>query len=186
MEDSMIVDLYWSRDEAAISESDRKYGSMLRSLSRSVTGSREDAEECTNDTYLAAWNAMPTARPAFLGAFLSKIIRRISIDRFRREHRSKRGGMGTDALLDELAECIPDPGGTPAEQLETQRLRETIDRFAASLPPDKRVLFVNRYFYAVPIAELASCSGMTENNVKVTLFRIREQLRILLEKEELM
>ena len=185
MEDSMIVDKYWARDESAIRESDRKYGKMLRSLSQSLTGSREDAEECTNDTYLAAWNAMPTERPVFLGAFLSKIIRRISIDRFRREHRQKRSG-GTDVLLDELAECIPDTAGTPAEQLETRRLRETIDRFVSSLPDDKRMIFVNRYFYAVPVAELAACAGMTESNVKVTLHRLREQLRTLLEKEDLM
>lgn len=92
MEDDRIVDLYWARDERAIAESERKYGRLLRSVSYACLGNREDAEECANDIYLEAWDAMPTARPQFLGAFLPKITRRISIDRFRRDHRAKRGG----------------------------------------------------------------------------------------------
>ena len=107
MEDDRIVDLYWARNEQAIVESERKYGRLLRSVSYACLGSREDAEECANDTYLEAWNAMPTARPQFLGAFLSKITRRISIDRFRRDHRTKRGGA--EALTAELTDCLPDP-----------------------------------------------------------------------------
>ena len=86
MEDFKIVDLYWDRNECAISETDKKYGNMLKSLSFSLLSSREDAEECVNDTYLDAWNAMPQARPTYLGAFLSKITRRISVDRFRASH----------------------------------------------------------------------------------------------------
>ena len=100
MEDNKIVDLYWARNEYAIRETDFKYGRMLKSLSYSLLSSREDAEECVNDTYLDAWNAMPTARPTYLGAFLSKITRRISIDRWRRLHREKRGGVQT--VLEEL------------------------------------------------------------------------------------
>ena len=106
MEDCQIVDLYWARNEQAITESDLKYGRLLRSISYSCLGSREDAEECTNDTYLDAWNAMPTARPDALGAFLSKIVRRISIDRFRHDHRARRGGI--ENLTEELTDCIPD------------------------------------------------------------------------------
>lgn len=116
MEDDRIVDLYWARNEQAIAESERKYGRLLRSVSYACLGSREDAEECANDTYLEAWNAMPTARPQFLGAFLSKITRRISIDRFRRDHRTKRGGA--EALTAELTDCLPDPAEpTPCRSL---------------------------------------------------------------------
>lgn len=186
MEDSQIVDQYWARDERAITESDRKYGKMLRNLSYSVLSSREDAEECTNDTYLAAWNAMPDERPTFLGAFLSKIIRRISIDRFRHDHRQKRGGMGVQSVIEELTDCIPDTAQTPAEEVETNRLSETIDRFLAGLSDERRALFINRYFYAVPIAELAHRTGMTDANVKVILYRMRADLRKLLEQEDLL
>ena len=137
MEDRGIVDLYWARSEDAISESDKKYGRMLRSLSFSLLSSREDAEECVNDTCLDAWAAMPDARPELLGAFLSKITRRISIDRFRERHREKRGGI--DNLLLELNECIPF-SEDPDTVYESQRIREILNGFLLSLSKEKRVL----------------------------------------------
>lgn len=184
MDDRLIVDLYWARSERAIFETQQKYGRMLHSLSYSLLSSREDAEECVNDTYLDAWNAMPTERPERLGAFLSKITRRISIDRFRRDHRQKRGGI--DNLTEELSECIPASGGTPFEELENGRLRGALNRFLENLPKDRRVMFVQRYFYACPISRIAQVMGLTESNVKVTLHRVREALRKLLEEEDLL
>lgn len=184
MEDYRIVDLYWARNETAIEESDRKYGRMLRSLSFSCLSSREDAEECVNDTYLDAWNAMPTERPTYLGAFLSKIVRRISIDRFRHDHRAKRGGL--DNIAEELSDCIPDAGLTPAQEFENGRLRSALNTFLAGLPQEKRIMFVQRYFYALPIARIADGMQMSESNVKVTLHRVRESLRSYLEREDLL
>jgi RNA polymerase sigma-70 factor (ECF subfamily) len=183
MEDHKIVDLYWARNEQGIAESDRKYGRILRSLALSLLDSREDAEECVNDTYLDAWNAMPTARPTYLGAFLSKITRRISIDRFRAEHRQKRGGA--DVLIEELTECIPDTGSVSADY-ENRRLSQALDAFLAALPSEKRVMFLRRYFYSQPIGEIARALDLSETKVKVTLFRVREQLRKELEAQELL
>ncbi len=184
MEDVQIVMLYFDRNESAISESDRKYGKILRSLSFSYLSSREDAEECVNDTYLDAWNTIPPQRPDYLGAYLSKITRRISIDRFRRDHRAKRGGFGN--LTEELTECIPDGSPTPADELENQRLGNAINGFLASLSVEKRVMFVQRYFYAKQISDIADGMGLSESNVKVTLHRLREALRKTLEQEELL
>ena len=182
MEDSRIVDLYWARDEQAIAESDRKYGRLLRSVAFSCTGSREDAEECTNDTYLEAWGAMPTARPDSLGAFLSRIARRISIDRFRRDHRQKRGGMGAETA--ELTDCVPDTAEpSPAEAYDAKGTREVINSFLAGLPADRRALFVNRYFFGLSIAALAKTAGLTQANVKVILHRLREELKRKLEEK---
>jgi RNA polymerase sigma-70 factor (ECF subfamily) len=183
MEDFKIVDLYWARDEGAISETEKKYGRMLYSLSYSVLSSREDAEECVNDTYVDAWGAMPEARPLYLGAFLSKITRRISIDRFRSIHREKRGGMGV--VTEELTDCIPD-GGSVMEEYENGRLADTLNRFLHAQPTEKRVMFVRRYFYSQSIAEIAQCLGVTEAKVKVTLHRMREALRTVLEQEDLL
>ena len=184
MEDVQIVALYFERDEAAITESDRKYGRILRSLSLSYVPSPQDAEECVNDTYLDAWNAIPPQRPSYLGAFLSKITRRISIDRFRREHREKRGGIRK--LTEELTECIPDGSLTPLEELENARLGQAINAFLATLQKEKRILFVQRYFYGAQITQIAASHGLTESNVKVTLHRLRESLREYLRKEDLL
>ena len=182
MEDYRIVDLYWARNETAITESDRKYGGMLKSLSYSLLSSREDAEECVNDTYLDAWNAMPTARPEFLGAFLSKITRRISIDRWRREHREKRGGI---AAVEELNDCIPSESTVEGEY-QNGVLAEAIYAFLASLPKEKRVIFLRRYFFSQPLSTIARELGMSEGKVKTVLFRLRERLRERLEAEKLL
>lgn len=181
MEDHKIVDLYWARNEQGIAESDRKYGKILRSLSFSLLSSHEDAEECVNDTYLDAWNAMPTARPTYLGAFLSKITRRISIDRFRADHRQKRGGMGV--ILEELSDCIPSPD-TVERDYESKRLTRTLEAFLAKQETEKRVMFVRRYFYSQSVGEIALALKVTESKVKVTLYRLREALRQELEEQE--
>lgn len=182
MEDSKIVDLYWDRDESAISESDRKYGRMLNTLSFSLLSSREDAEECVNDTYIDAWNSMPVARPDYLGAFLSKITRRISIDRFRKKHSEKRGGI--DNLTSELTECIPDTRGD--SEFDSEQIRRVINTFLSEYDKEKRAMFVLRYFYSKPIEEIALRVGSGESRVKTTLHRMRQHLREKLEKEGLM
>lgn len=183
MDDAKIVDLYWAREESAISETDVKYGRMLNSLSYSLLSSFEDAEECVNDTYLAAWNRMPTERPLYLGAFLSKIVRCLSIDRYRAAHRAKRGGV--DALTAELEECIPDTS-TPDSELENGRLRESIDRFLRSLDEEKRAMFVRRYFFSQTTQYIADRLGVGESKVKTALYRMRVELRRRLESEGLL
>ncbi len=183
MDDRRIVDLYWARDEHAILESDKKYGRMLHSLSYSLLSSREDAEECVNDTYLDAWGAMPTARPEFLGAFLSKITRRISVDRFRKKHREKRGGI--DNLTAELSECISG-GRTPSEEYDDKRISEQLNEFLYGQPKEKRVMFVLRYFYSSSIDDIADRLGISESKVKTTLFRMRAELKERLEEQELL
>lgn len=183
MEDYKIVDLYWERKERAIAETEKKYGKMLHSLSYSLLSSHEDAEECVNDTYLGAWNAMPSARPMYLGPFLSKIARRLSIDRWRRDHREKRGGVLE--MVEELTDCIPD-SSTPAEEFERGRLRGEINEFLRTLTEEKRAIFVRRYFYAEPVTLVAKEIGVSEAKVKVVLHRLREQLKLRLEACDLL
>ena len=184
MEDRAIVDLYWAREERAISETDIKYGRMLSGLSYSLLSSREDSEECLNDTYIAAWNSMPSARPDSLGAFLSKIIRRLSIDRYRHNHRQKRDG-GVELLLDELSECIPDTCSVTAEY-DNGRLRDVLNDFIRALSPEKQAAFIRRYFYSESPDTIARALGITESKLKSMLFRIRNELKKILEKEELL
>ena len=167
----------------SIHESDRKYGRILKSLSYSLLSSHEDAEECVNDTYLDAWGAMPTARPTYLGAFLSKITRRISIDRFRTSHRAKRGGM--DVILEELTECIP-ARGSVFEEYENGRLAKALNAFLYARDAEKRAIFIRRYFYSQSVAEIASALHVGEAKVKVTLYRLREALRKELEEQDLL
>ncbi|MBO5415790.1 MAG: sigma-70 family RNA polymerase sigma factor [Clostridia bacterium] len=183
MEDHQIVDLYWARSESAISETERKYGRMLNSISFSLLSSAEDAEECVNDTYVAAWQTMPEERPVYLGAYLSKIIRRISISRFRSSRSHKRGGAA--GVIEELSECIPS-GSTVEAEYENGRLSETLNKFLSGLDEKKRVIFLRRYFYSQPIERIALECGMKVGSVKSILSRTRQALKELLEEEELL
>lgn len=183
MEDFKIVDLYWERSERAISETRTKYERMLSGISYSLLRSDEDAEECVNDTYLSAWNSMPSDRPIYLGAYLSKIIRALSIDKFRSKHSKRRGGF--EELCEELDECIPDPSSIQA-QYENGQLAKAINRFIAELPEEKRVIFIRRYFYSDSVEQIAARMGFTSSKVKTSLFRMREELRQILEKEDML
>lgn len=176
MDDESIVQLYWDRNESAISESSKKYGAYCTSIAHNILYNMADAEECVNDTWLHAWNAMPPHKPSILATFLGKITRNLSFDLYKRLHREKRGGNNIDAVLDELAECVSGVDDTE-RRWEEKELKEEINRFLFSLSKDKRYIFILRYWYVDSIAEIAKRMDMSENNVSVTLSRIRSKLK---------
>lgn len=181
MEDRQIVQLYWDRSEDAIPATAAKYGSYCGSIARNILGSPEDAEECVNDTYLAAWNAMPPHRPAVLQTFLGKLTRNLSLSRCRRFTAAKRGGGEAPLVLEELAYCVSDREDVEQE-IDRRELVRAIDAFLAALPAEKCSIFLCRYWYFDPISDIAKRFHMTENKVSVTLSRLRVKLRKELEK----
>lgn len=181
MEDERIIDLYWARDQLAIMKTEEKYGTYLRGIARNILWDREDCEECINDTWLRAWNAMPTARPSILSAFLGAITRNLSLDCYRKKHSAKRGGGQAAYIFDELTDCSG--GNGPLEYLEEQELVDSLNRFLKNLDPEKRVMFVRRYWYMDAVSEIAVRCGVSESSVKTALFRIRKKLKAHLQKE---
>ncbi len=184
MEDYQIVDLYWKRDETAIYETDVKYGKYCFSISYNILHDSQKAEECVNDTYWGAWNAMPPHRPAFLSTFLGKITRRLSLKRWRDQSARKRGRGMQVFSLEELEECIPS-GKSIDEKMETQMLTGILDDFLEGLPVDERRVFLRRYWYCDAIQDIAARFHFSESKVKMMLKRTRDKLRVCLEKEEI-
>ena len=182
MEDEGIVQLYFDRNENAIEESVKKYGAYCSAIARNILSAPEDIEECVNDTWLHAWNAMPPHRPKRLSTFLGKITRNLSFDRYKSQHRAKRGGNTMELVLDELAECVSN-GETPEQQIQEKELKEDINRFLLSLSEDQRYQFLLRYWYASSISEIAKRFHKTEDQVSVSLFRIRQQLKAYLKEK---
>lgn len=180
MEDYEIVDLYWARSEDAINATKRKYEVMLMGISKSLVPTYQDAEECVNDTYLAAWNSMPEERPIYLGAFLSKIVRRLSISKLRSSNAKKRGGA--DTIIEELTDCIPSSFNVESEY-QNKLLAEAINKFLESLNEEKRYVFVRRYFFSNSVSVIASHLKISEGKVKTVLFRTRIALKKFLEEE---
>lgn len=185
MEDQKIIELYWKRSENAILETDTKYGSYCYSIAYNILTNNEDAEESVSDTYMAAWKAMPPRRPSILATFLGKITRHLSIDRWRSRSRQKRGGGEIILALEELADCASD-NQTPDTVLERKRLARVINAFLDDLPETERRIFLCRYWYLDPIADIADYYGFSVSKVTFMLHRTRGKLRALLEKEELL
>ncbi len=181
MEDEEIVSLYWSRSEDAIRESERKYGPFCRTLAQNILSVREDAEECVNDTWYHAWNAMPEERPRHLRAWLGKVVRNLALDLWQRNHAKKRYG-GMYLLLSELEDCVPAPGTVEAA-VEDAELGRIISRWLSALSPEDRQLFVRRYWNGQALNALADETGLTPAKLAQKMYRLRRNLKKALEKE---
>ena len=182
MDDARIVALYWNRSDEAIPETASKYGSYLTSISNNILASREDAEECVNDTYHDAWNSMPPHRPSILSTFLGKITRRISIDRWRKLTADKRGGGELALAMDELEECVSSSGSVE-DETERKELARLFNDFLNLLPTTERRVFLCRYWYMDSIQQIAAHFQFSQSKVMSMLFRTRNKLRRHLEKE---
>ena len=182
MEDKNIIQLYFERSEAAISETAVKYGKLCHTIAYNILYNEEDSEECVNDTYMKAWEVIPPQIPEKLAAFLGKITRNLAISKYRHNSSLKRGGGQVDLALEELEECISDQNTT--EQAVSDKLFvEQLNKFLEDLSAEKRKVFMQRYWYLRPIHEIAEEFSMSESKVKMILHRTRNTLKEALEKE---
>lgn len=182
MEDAQIVSLYWDRDESAIRETETKYARYLTKIACNILNDVEDSRESVNDTYLAAWDSMPPHRPGILSAYLAKLTRRISIDRFRYRTRDKRMGSEYALSLEELGDCVCG-GDTTQEAVNEKLLADAIGIYLRLLPENARTAFVGRYYFLDPLKEVAAYCGMSESKAKSLLYRTRVGLKEYLRKE---
>ena len=184
MDDARIVDLYWARSERALEETERKFGAYCRTVAYNILSDASDAEECVNDAWMKAWNSMPTDRPRRLAPYLGKMTRWLSLSRLRERNSLKRGGGELPLALDELAEAL-DSGADTQKELELWELERALRRLIEALGKDERDVFLSRYWYMAPIAEIAEKFGLTESNVKTMLHRTRKKLMKRLKEEGL-
>ncbi len=182
MNDDAIVELYWQRDESAITATQEKYSAYLMKIARNILNDTEDSEESVNDTYLAAWNSMPPQKPSVLSTYLGKLTRRISISMFRRRNAEKRQGSEFALSISEVEEIMTDHAN-PEKELEAKQLGELLNTFLRSLKPDELNTFIGRYFYMDPLKDVAGYCGMSEGKAKTVLFRTRQKLKDYLIKE---
>ena len=180
MEDSQILALLLVRKEQGLTELEAKYGTKLKHQAMGILP-EEDAVECINDTYLAVWNTIPPKQPEFLFAYTAKICRNLALNRLEWEGAAKRNAVVVE-LSEELSQCIPDTSAT----MENRELARLIGAFVKTLPPEKRKIFIRRYWYGESIKELATAFGYRESKIKSILFRLRNQLWKELKKEELL
>ena len=180
--DEEIIELYWSRDEKAISETDRKYGKYLYTIAFNILHDRLDSEECTNDTYLGTWNSIPPARPNIFQAFISRIMRNIAINRYKHNTIQRHIPSELTISLDELGDCIPaDPSAE--RETEIRLLAQALNEYLDGLSEREEFEFICRYYYADTVETIASMLKVSESTVRRDLLRIRDGLKDYLEKK---
>lgn len=182
MKDQEIIDLYWRRDEAAISATADTYGKYCYCIAYNILHNNEDADECVNDTWLNAWESIPPQKPNRLATYLGKITRNLSLNRYSLRTAQKRGMGQVELTLSELEECVP--AQTDLEQIVDEMvLVDAIEAFLHAQSRTARSIFIGRYWYLYPIRELADAYRMSESKVVSLLFRMRNKLKLHLEKE---
>ena len=181
MDDELILELFRQRDEQGIEQAREKYGAFCRLIAGNCTHDPRDAEECVNDTWASAWNRIPPVIPKSLKAFLGKLVRDISLNRYIHD-RAKKRYSGMEVLLDELEECIPSDFDVE-RSVEQNELSALLNKWLEALPDDELALFVQRYYYGDSVKNLAKQNGCTENQMAQKMFKLRNKLKSYLSKE---
>lgn len=182
MEDNKIIELYFGRHETAITETADKYGKYLYSVAYNVLSDNEDSEESVNDTYFTAWNVIPPEKPSILSAFLAKITRNISLNKWRNKNTKKRGNGDIALAFEEIEECVPE-NSSLYETIETKELAAFINEFLKKLPDSERKIFICRYWYMDSVDDISERFGFSKSKVKSMLHRTRKKLLSHLLKE---
>jgi len=182
IEDEKIIELFFERSEQAIRELNIKYGKVCNKLSYNIVNDTQDAEECVNDAYLGAWNAIPPAQPNPLLAYICRIVRNISLKTYYRKEAAKRNSRYTIAM-EEIEDCIAGPNTVEAE-IESRELARIIESFLDTLTPENRVIFMRRYWFSDSYKDIAEFVGLTEKNISVRLTRIRQKIKKYLAERE--
>ena len=181
LSDEKIIEMFWDRDERAISETDRKYGKYLYAIAYNIVHDHPDCEECLNDTYLGTWNKIPPARPTAFQSFLSKIMRNIAIDCFRKNTAQKRVPSEMTVSLGELDECMAYQSDMEEDRM-VRELAVMLNDFLAGLPKRRQFVFVCRYYYADSVAKIAEMLGLSEKTIRRDISQMKADLKAFLEK----
>lgn len=182
MEDEKIIELYFARNEEAITETMKKYNKYCFRIAYNILFNNEDSNECVNDTWMRTWQSVPPNKPNCLSAYLGRITRNLALNVYEKVHRAKRGGGQADMVYEELEEIIAN-ANSPQEQVEWEFLTACINKYINRLPKLNRLVFVGRYWNFESIESIANHLGISQSKTKSILFRTRKGLREYLIKE---
>ncbi len=183
MEDSKIIELYFERNQSAISETKEKYGKLIKRISKNILGNSEDSEECENDTYLGVWSSVPPERPGSLIAYVARIARNLSLKKLEYQTAGKRN-FNMSVSLSELEEILPD--GSITEDIEYKELGKTVSEFLYTESKESRDMFIRKYWFFDSVSDIAELFSVSESKVKSSLFHTRNRLKKYLVEREVL
>ena len=182
LNDEQIIDLYFAREERAIVETDKKYSGYLHTVAYNILANEQDAEECLQDTYLSTWNAIPPKRPSVFHAFLAKITRNHSLNRYEMKQSKRRVPGEAICPMDEVQDFLPDPNG-PDDDTLSETVRRVVTEYLQDTTERKMYVFVSRFFYSYTVSQIAGRLGCSTSTVNKELAEIKRELRACFEKE---
>jgi RNA polymerase sigma-70 factor (ECF subfamily) len=182
MTDASLIELYMARSESAISETAKQYGAFCRTISMRILHNAQDADECVNDAYLNVWNAIPPEKPRVFSSFLAKIVKNLSLNRYRAGKTQKRGEGEISLVLSELEECVPSAANVENE-VDAKILAQIIEQFLSTIPESNEIIFLRRYWHNDSVAEIAKRFNISQAMVKSSLFRTRNELKAHLKQK---
>ena len=182
LDDEQIIDLYFAREERAIVETDKKYSGYLHTVAYNILANEQDAEECLQDTYLSTWNAIPPKRPSVFHAFLAKITRNHSLNRYEMKQSKRRVPGEAICPMDEVQDFLPDPNG-PDDDTLSETVRRVVTEYLQDTTGRKMYVFVSRFFYSYTVSQIAGRLGCSTSTVNKELAEIKRELRACFEKE---
>lgn len=182
--DKQIIDLYWQRDESAIEETDKKYGRALFRIAYNLLSDRMDCEECKNDTYVRVWNSVPPTRPRVLPAYLTEIMRRVAINKYKQKRSQRRVPSELTVSMDELRDSLQNEA-SPVSERDAAEIGKVINAFLRELPERRRYIFIERFYFAEPVEEIATELSASVATVYREIERIRKDLKVYLERNDI-
>lgn len=182
--DKQIIDLYWQRDESAIEETDKKYGRALFRIAYNLLSDRMDCEECKNDTYVRVWNSVPPTRPRVLPAYLTEIMRRVAINKYKQKTSQRRVPSELTVSMDELRDSLQNEASLGRER-DAAEIGKVINAFLRELPERRRYIFIERFYFAEPVEEIATELSASVATVYREIERIRKDLKVYLERNDI-
>ncbi len=184
-DDECIIEMLHQRDERVLQIIQKQYGTFCRQIAYRITGNHEDADECVNDMLIGVWNSIPPNSPPHLPAYCASLVRKNALQKYEKAHRQKRGGTQFSTALEEISEIIPSTDRVDQE-IELRELTAALTAWLQSLPPDTKLMFIQRYYMSESVKTIAEKHNLSIGAVKMKLHRIRQQLREYLEKERLL
>lgn len=181
MDDLKIIELYFSRNERALEETSAKYGRLLFKIAYNILGNIEDSKECVSDAYLSIWELIPPNRPDNFPAYAARIARNRALKKLEYNSAARRNCQAL-CSLEELGECVSG-ADSPESELENSQIEWVINSFLGRQSREKRNIFIWRYWFFMPVGEIAHKCGCSESRVKSILFNMRKKLRTYLESE---
>ena len=184
LSDEQIIELYWQRQENAISETDKKYGEFLFRIAQNILHDRSDCEECKNDTYLGVWNAIPPTRPTEFAAFLVQIMRRIAINRYKEKTCKKRIPSELTVAMEDVQNTLQSNDAVDAAY-QAQEVGKIINDYVKALPDRQRYIFIDRFYLSESVEAIAADLKISPATVYREIEKIKQGLKLHLERNDI-